>query len=112
MPDKLAIEGGIPAKTTSEPAMLPGALEIGEAEKNAILEVLNDKVLFRYFSMPNRKSKVQEFEEQFSAHFGVKYALAVNSGTSSLIAGSSEQVLDQAMKLLYRHTPLLHRLPR
>ncbi len=87
MPDKLAIEGGTPAKTTPEPPMLPGALEMGEDEKKAVLEVLNDKVLFRYYSMPNRKSKVQEFEERFSAHIGTKYALAVNSGTSSLIAG-------------------------
>ncbi|MDH7481248.1 MAG: DegT/DnrJ/EryC1/StrS family aminotransferase [Armatimonadota bacterium] len=87
MHNKLAIEGGTPAKTTPEPPMLPGAWEIGEAEKKAVLEVLDEKILFRYYGLPNRKSRVQEFEERFAAHIGTKYALAVNSGTSSLIAG-------------------------
>ncbi len=38
---------------------------------------------FRYY---NPRSKVAEFEKQFSEKMGVKHTLAVNSGTSALIA--------------------------
>ncbi|NIN65014.1 MAG: glutamine--scyllo-inositol aminotransferase, partial [Anaerolineae bacterium] len=54
-------------------------------EKKAVLEVLQEKALFRYLNVPERKSRVQEFEERFAAHIGTHYALAVNSGTSALI---------------------------
>jgi len=87
MSEKLAIEGGTPAKATPEPPMFPGAWEIGEAEKRAVLEVLEEKVLFRYLKTDERKSRVQKFEEEFAHLMGAKYALAVNSGTSALIAG-------------------------
>ncbi len=87
MAERLAIEGGTPAKTSPEPPMFPGAWEIGEEEKKAVLEVLEEKALFRYLNVPKRKSRVQEFEERFAAHIGTRYALAVNSGTSALIAG-------------------------
>lgn len=40
-------------------------------------------VFFRYY---NDRSKVEEFEKLFAAHVGAKYVLAVNSGTSALIA--------------------------
>ena len=39
--------------------------------------------LFRYY---NENSKVVQFEKEFREMFGVNYALAVNSGTSALIA--------------------------
>jgi len=38
---------------------------------------------FRYY---NPRSKTVEFEREFAAHMGCKYALAVNSGTSALIS--------------------------
>ena len=40
-------------------------------------------VFFRYY---NDRSKVVEFEKEFAAKMGVPHALAVNSGTSALIA--------------------------
>jgi len=39
--------------------------------------------LFRYY---NERSKVQQLEKEFAAKLNSKYALAVNSGTSSLVA--------------------------
>ena len=87
MRDKLAIEGGTPAKTTPEPPMFPGAMEISDAEKRAVCEVLEEKVLFRYHGRPDGKGRVEEFEERLAGHMGAKHALAVNSGTSALIAG-------------------------
>jgi 8-amino-3,8-dideoxy-alpha-D-manno-octulosonate transaminase len=40
-------------------------------------------VFFRYY---NPRSKTEEFERCFAAHLGSRHALAVNSGTSALIA--------------------------
>lgn len=40
-------------------------------------------VFFRYY---NPRSKTAELEKRFAAHVGVKHVLAVNSGTSALIA--------------------------
>ncbi len=86
MTDRLAIEGGTPAKNTPEPPMFPGAMEISEEEKRAVCEVLDEKVLFRYHGRAEGKGRVEEFEERLAAHLGAGHALAVNSGTSALIS--------------------------
>jgi 8-amino-3,8-dideoxy-alpha-D-manno-octulosonate transaminase len=82
---KLAIEGGSKAKTTPNIPMYPGGLEIGEEEKSAVMQVLDDKYLFRYYGPSNVESKVQLFEKEFSEKIGVKHSLATNSCTSALI---------------------------
>ena len=86
MSDKLAIYGGPKAKTTPNIPMYPGGLEIGEEEKIQVLEVLERKYLFRYYGPQEHPSKVREFELKFAKKVGAKYALAVNSCTSALIA--------------------------
>jgi hypothetical protein len=40
---KLAIDGGPRVKTTPNIHMYPGGLEIGEEEKKAVMQVLDDK---------------------------------------------------------------------
>lgn len=82
---KLAIDGGQKAKTTPNIPMYPGGLEIGEEEKSAVMQVLDDKYLFRYYGPSNIESRVKLFEDEFSEKAGVKYSLAVNSCTSALI---------------------------
>ncbi len=82
---KLAIDGGVKAKTTPNIPMYPGGLEIGEEEKSAVMQVLDDKYLFRYYGPSNVESKVQLFEKEFSEKIGVKHSLATNSCTSALI---------------------------
>lgn len=84
--EKLAIEGGKPVKTTPNPPMFPGGLEIGEEEKKAVLEVLDHKYLFRYYGPGEFPSRVRLLEEEFAHKIGIKYALAVNSCTSALIS--------------------------
>ncbi len=84
--DKLAIDGGTPVKTTKNPPMYPGGLEIGEEEKAEILDVLEHKYLFRYYGPSDAPSKVRQFEVEFAEKMGMKYALAVNSCTSALIS--------------------------
>ena len=86
MKEKLALEGGRPVKTTPNPPMFPGGLEIGEEEKKEVLEVLERKYLFRYYGPEEFPSKVAEFEKAFAAKMGAKYALGVNSCTSALIS--------------------------
>lgn len=83
---QLAINGGPKAKTTTGIPMYPGGLEIGEAEKRQLLEVIDRKYLFRYYGPAQFPSKVAELEQKFAAKFGSRHALAVNSCTSALIS--------------------------
>ena len=84
--EKLAIDGGTPVKTTKNPPMYPGGLEIGEEEKREILDVLEHKYLFRYYGPSDAPSKVRQLEVEFARLIGMKYGLAVNSCTSALIS--------------------------
>jgi 8-amino-3,8-dideoxy-alpha-D-manno-octulosonate transaminase len=65
---------------------MPGFEVFGEEEKKEILEVLDTGVLFRYEFGEQRRGvyKVREFEEQFAAYCGARYAQAVTSGTAAL----------------------------
>jgi len=65
MNEKLAIDGGPQAKTTPTIPMYPGGLDIGDAEKAQVLEVLDRKYLFRYYGPKDVPSKVNEFEKAF-----------------------------------------------
>ena len=65
----------------------PGNYVIGEEEKREVMEVLESGYLFRYGSEndPNFKQKVVTLENEFADFIKVKYAVAVNSGTSALL---------------------------
>ena len=65
----------------------PGMELIGEEEKKELLEVIESGYLFRYGSddNPNFKAKVYSLETEFAKLSGVKYAVAVNSGTTALL---------------------------
>ncbi|MDG6926088.1 MAG: DegT/DnrJ/EryC1/StrS family aminotransferase [Nitrososphaerota archaeon] len=55
---------------------------IGEAEKKAVLSVLDSGMLTDASYAGGKR--VQEFEKKLSAQVGVKHAVAVNSGTAAL----------------------------
>jgi len=57
-----------------------GDFKIGEEEKKIISEVLNSGRI-------SEGEKVREFEKEWAKFIGTKYAIALNSGTSALIAG-------------------------
>ncbi|MBW2107182.1 MAG: DegT/DnrJ/EryC1/StrS family aminotransferase [Deltaproteobacteria bacterium] len=65
---------------------MPGFEVFGKEEKQQILEVLDTGVLFRYEFAEKRQGiyKVAEFEKQFAAYCGCRYAQAVSSGTAAL----------------------------
>ncbi len=82
---RLAIDGGTPAVTSPLPRMYPGGMRIGREEEEAVLEVLRNKRLFRYYGPTPGPSKVAELEEAFAALIGVKHSAAVSSGSASLM---------------------------
>lgn len=86
MKDKLAIEGGTPVRTEAMPPPYPGGLMIGEAEKEAVLEVLERRSPFRFYG-PDPAGKVQALEQHLAETVGTRHALAVSSGTASLVVG-------------------------
>jgi len=59
-----------------------GAFYLSDIEKEAIIEVLDSGRI-------SEGKKVREFEELWSKYIGTEYSIAVNSGTSALIAGLS-----------------------
>ncbi|NPV09638.1 MAG: DegT/DnrJ/EryC1/StrS family aminotransferase [Anaerolineae bacterium] len=84
MRSSLALYGGQPARSRTDPPMFPGGMEIGEEEKQAVLEVLESRNLFRYYGPTRAPSKVAAFEKAFASHMDSTYALGVSSGTGAL----------------------------
>lgn len=69
----------------------PGLSWIGKEEEQEVLDVLRSRWLFRYGDEndPQFKRKVKCLEEEVAERFGVRYALAVTSGTAALIVALS-----------------------
>ncbi len=65
----------------------PGMEMVGEEEIQEVLEVLRSKWLYRYGEAedPNFKRKVLQLEEDVARLSNVKYAVALNSGTTALL---------------------------
>ena len=63
---------------------------IGDEERNQILEVLNSGNISTFVASPGEHflggKKIREFEENFAAKMGTKYAVAFNSASSALHA--------------------------
>ncbi|MDE0299651.1 MAG: DegT/DnrJ/EryC1/StrS family aminotransferase [Candidatus Poribacteria bacterium] len=66
------------------PFEFPGTYWIDEQEERAVLDVLRNGSLFRYYGL-GEPSYVDKLEEQACRFYGVKHTLAVNSGTGALI---------------------------
>jgi dTDP-4-amino-4,6-dideoxygalactose transaminase len=66
----------------------PGVYFYGEEERNEVEDVLRSGYLSRYGREddPNFKHKVFSLEEAFASKIGVRHCVAVNSGTSAIIA--------------------------
>jgi 8-amino-3,8-dideoxy-alpha-D-manno-octulosonate transaminase len=82
--DRLAIDGGTPART--EPLHPDkGMAYIDAEEREAVLAVLDSRSLFRYYG-PDLQNTVRSLEVEFAELIGVPYAVAVSSGTAALRA--------------------------
>ena len=65
-----------------------GDFKIGEEEKRAINEVLDNGLI-------SEGVKVREFEKLFAGYIGTKHAIAVSSGTSALMAGMTAMIYNE-----------------
>ena len=66
------------------PFEFPGAYWIDEKEEQAVLDVLKNGSMFRYYGLGEPKY-VNAFEAAACEFYGAKYALGLNSGTGALI---------------------------
>ena len=86
MKNKLALFGG--PKTRTQP--FPPHPIIGEEEKQAVLAVLESGHISTFIAAPGQfflgGEKIKQFEREFAAYHGVKYAVAFNSATAALHA--------------------------
>jgi len=84
--NKLALFGG--PKTRTQP--FPPHPIIGEEEKEAVLAVLDSGHISSFIAAPGQffwgGEKIRQFEHEFAAYCGVKYAVAFNSATAALHA--------------------------
>lgn len=60
--------------------------ELGDREREYVLNVLDKKRLFRYLEEGAETSEALRLEEFYKELLGVRHCLAVNSGTSALVA--------------------------
>jgi 8-amino-3,8-dideoxy-alpha-D-manno-octulosonate transaminase len=82
-PAKPAIEGGTPVRATPLRAGYWGSQFYDEKERIQLLDVLDSQSPFRWYG-PGKPAKVLQFEKEFSARMGTKFALGVTSGTAAL----------------------------
>jgi 8-amino-3,8-dideoxy-alpha-D-manno-octulosonate transaminase len=82
---RLAIDGGTPVR--AEPLdHRRGVTWIGAEEREALIEVIDSRSLFRYYG-PDLRDKVAGFEDAVTRLFDVPHATATSSGTAALLAG-------------------------
>jgi len=74
--DRLAIDGGSPARQRPDPPMYPGGNLIGAEEEQAVIEVIRSKRLFRYYGPNPGPSRAAELEQAFATYMGTRHASA------------------------------------
>ena len=104
--EELAINGGAQVRK----APFPPWPNYGEEEIAAATEVLRSGKLARQSG-----SKVNEFERAFAEYFGVRHAIAINSGTaaihvalSALGIGPGDDVINTSHCFIGTATPVVH----
>lgn len=84
--DKLALLGGTPIRTTP----FPTYKTLGDEERQAVLGVLDRGILSQFLGTwsPDFHGgpEIQALEQEWSNHFDVQHAVAMNSATSCLYA--------------------------
>lgn len=81
--NKLALHGGTPVRMTPFPTKMLGAALIGEEEMLELRDVVAEQSPFRHYGIGNPQ-KTLRLEQEAKAYLGVKYAVALSSGTAAL----------------------------
>lgn len=86
-PAALAVDGGAPVRATPLRARHFGPLYYDDSEWQMLADVWKTRSPFRFWDFQLKPPpKAVALEREFAARMGVRYALAVNSGTSALQA--------------------------
>ncbi|MDF2668706.1 MAG: aminotransferase DegT [Paenibacillus sp.] len=82
--NKLAIDGGTPARSKPLPPNYPGAVFMGPEEEAKVAEVVRSQSPFRYYGI-DMQDNVKQLEEQMAGKLAIPYTLGVTSGTAALV---------------------------
>jgi len=77
---------GRPVRTKPWNFGLLSTEEFGELEKEYVMRVLDKKRVFRFYGNYAEESEAYQLEALYRQRIGVRHCLAVNSGTSALVA--------------------------
>lgn len=82
---RLAVKGG--GRLREQP--FPARRTMGEAEKQAVMEVMDSGELSGFFGSPGSQwlggEKVKQFEQKWAENYGYRHAISVNSWTTGLM---------------------------
>ena len=81
------------------PREFPGVHWLDEKEDRVVLDVLHRRAPFRYYGL-NQPKYVKAFEESACKFYGMKYALAVNSGTGALMTAMTALGIGPGMEVI------------
>lgn len=81
--ETLAIDGGTPLRTKPFPPAYLGCSLYGEEEIALVTEVIRHQAPFRHYGL-KKPHFAEDLEAEAREYLGVRFALALNSGTSAL----------------------------
>ena len=80
----LAVHGGTPIRQTPWPTYDKGAVFVHAEDEAAALRAIRSHLYFRYDCRAEQDTECGQLEEELSAYFGTRHALAVASGTTAI----------------------------
>src|SRR5579864_389720 len=81
---RLALDGGIPVRTTPWPTYDKGAVDVDTCDEEATLRAVRSHLYFRYDCRPPEATECGQLEQDLCRYFGSRHALATSSGTTAL----------------------------
>jgi 8-amino-3,8-dideoxy-alpha-D-manno-octulosonate transaminase len=113
MDQKLAIDGGTPARSKPLPPNYPGALMLGEEEAARAAKVIRARSPFRFYGV-DQQDTVLALEEMMARELDIPYVLGVSSGTAALMValkalgiGYGDKVIVPAVTFLATATAVI-----
>jgi dTDP-4-amino-4,6-dideoxygalactose transaminase len=83
-PPTLAVHGGVPIRQEPWPTYDKGAVFVTAEDEAAALRAIRSHLYFRYDRRAQAETECGQLEDELSAFFGARHALAVSSGTTAI----------------------------